>query len=119
VIPFFVSAAGSYTIDQSQAFDGYIFVYEDAFDPALPLINGVAGNDDGTGIGDSTLTASLTAGTQYYLVTTGFDNDEFGTYSGTISSTAGIATIGLIPEPSSLSILAAAGLFAARRRRAA
>lgn len=121
VIPFFVSANGLYNISHIQDnWDGFVFLYEDSFDPSLPLVNGIAGDDDGNGgIGTSDFSASLTAGTQYYLVTTGFDNTEFGTYTGTISSTAGIATIGLIPEPSSLSLLAAAGLFAARRRRAA
>lgn len=126
VIPFFVSADGLYDISHDQndglpgQWDGFVFLYEDSFDPSLPLVNGIAGDDDGDGgIGTSDFGTLLTAGTQYYLVTTGYDDIDFGTYTGTISSTAGVASIGLIPEPSSLSILAGAGLLAARRRRAA
>lgn len=120
VIPFFVPATGVYTIAEEQEFDGFLYIYEDVFDSTLPLVNGVVGNDDGPGgIGTSLVSTTLTAGTQYYIVTTGFEDIEFGLYDGTISSTAGLATIGLIPEPSSLSLVAAAGLLAARRRRAA
>jgi hypothetical protein len=120
VIPFFVPATGVYTIAEEQEFDGFLYIYEDVFDSTLPLVNGVIGNDDGPGgIGTSLVSTTLTAGTQYYIVTTGFEDIEFGLYDGTISSTAGLATIGLIPEPSSLSLVAAAGLLAARRRRAA
>ena len=119
VIPFFVDTPGSYAIEETQAFDGFMYLYEDSFDPLAPLVNGVVGNDDGAGgIGTSDFIATLTPGTQYYLVTTGFEPGEEGTYSGTITG-PGVATLGLIPEPSSLSLVAAAGLMTLRRRRAA
>ena len=73
---FSVLANGSYDVSSVQnGWDGYIFVYQTAFDPINPNTNCVVGNDDGNGgIGTSDIVGvALVAGTQYFVVTTAFD----------------------------------------------
>ncbi len=80
-----VDTAGAYTIRSTQdGWNGVLFLYVNAVVPpttsAVP--NAVAGNDDGpNGMGTSELTAALTPGTPYYVVVTGFADDEFGAYT--------------------------------------
>ncbi|MBA5630250.1 T9SS type A sorting domain-containing protein [Moheibacter lacus] len=86
--PFTVDTAGDYTVNSVQdgGWDGFIFVYQDVFDPTDPLTNFVAGDDDGPGgIGTSEAVASLVTGTEYFIITTGFDDEEFGPYTTTIT----------------------------------
>jgi hypothetical protein len=118
VIPFYVSASGDYDIETLQGFDGYPLLYSGSFSAANPLTNleelldvGFAGEPDGG-------TVTLAAGTQYFLVMTGFENSDFGVYSGTITngrSVAGQAVLGIVPEPTSLLALAAFTLAGRRR----
>ena len=88
-----VTQTGLYTILSDQTnfgrrWDGYLLVYRDAFDPASPLDNLIALNDDyfgsllpGTGIGYSGLEdLRLTASTTYIIVHTGYENDDEGPY---------------------------------------
>ena len=88
-----VSEDGPYTFLSDQEnfgflWDGYLLVYENGFDPADPLSNLIATNDDyfgvllpGTGVGYSGIEdLSLTADVPYIIVQTGFDNDSFGPY---------------------------------------
>lgn len=86
---FSVLANGAYDVSslQNGGWDGFIFVYQNAFDPNNPNTNCVAGNDDGNGgIGTSDIVGvALVAGTQYFVVTTAFVNGETGTFSNTIS----------------------------------
>jgi hypothetical protein len=49
----------------------------------------------------------MSAGTQYFLVTSGFDNSSFGTFTNRISGpvsapSSGKITLGTVPEPSSV-----------------
>ena len=82
--PFFVDATGAYDITSVQTYDGYIHVYVDAFDPTDPGTNCIAGNDDDPFPGLSgILGLGLTAGTQYFLVTSAFSGD--GDFDNTIS----------------------------------
>lgn len=85
---FHVNADGSYYISSIQnGYDGYLLLYQGAFDPTNPTLNFVAGDDDGnSGIGSSDIEGVLlTANTQYILVDTGFAAGDAGTYTTTIS----------------------------------
>jgi len=87
--PFTVDTAGDYTFDSAQTggWDGYIFLYQDCFDPLDQLNGFVDGDDDGPGgIGTSQmLDVALTTGTDYYYITTGFAAGDFGDFVTTIS----------------------------------
>ena len=134
---FSVDASGLYDIDafypgddsQDLNLDGYLILYEGAFDPADAGTGIIASDDDGPG-GQNTsqiLGASLTAGTSYFLVTTAFSETptSFGQPSGpfenTISGDGNITLGGApIPVPAALWLFGSAliGLGAARRRKA-
>ena len=88
-----VTEDGPYTFLSDQTnfgllWDGYLLVYENAFDPANPLANLIATNDDyfglllpGTGVGYSGIEdLGLLAGVPYIIVQTGFSNDDAGPY---------------------------------------
>ncbi len=93
VQPFSVDTTGAYNIASEQdGWDGYIFVYQNAFDPTQPNTNCVIGNDDGTGgIGTSNINGvSLTAGVSYHLVTTAFELGEEGPFDNEISGPGNI-----------------------------
>ncbi len=101
VQPFSVDTAGAYDVTSVQdlGWDGYLFVYQNAFDPLNSGTNCLAGNDDGSGIGTSDiLGVALTAGTSYFAVTTGFDPTESGTFTNTISGPGNIALGGVGPQ---------------------
>ena len=86
--PFTVDVSGLYTFNSVQSgWDGYIHVYENAFDPLNQLTGLLAGDDDGPGgIGTSEiLDLSLTTGTSYYLITSGFAAGDFGSFVNTIT----------------------------------
>jgi hypothetical protein len=75
-LSFFVDQSGTYAITSDQTsfgdggFDGVIFLYAGRFDPADPLRNLIAANDDGpAGNRSSRLSLPLAAGTVYHLVT--------------------------------------------------
>jgi len=91
---FQVDASGAYDISsvQQDAWDGFIFVYHTSFDPLNQTINFVAGDDDGDGgIGTSDIDGlTLTAGTTYWLVTTGFANGDEGTFTNTVEGPGNI-----------------------------
>lgn len=83
---FHVSETGTYTLTSTQdGWDGMIFLYENNFSRNAPLVNFVAGNDNFGGVGTSQITTQLEAGTLYYLVTTGFDAEEYGHFENQIS----------------------------------
>lgn len=96
----------------STAFDTFGALYAGVFNPASPLTNLVALDDDSGAGSNSLFQFTLTAGTTYTYVTTAFSNTGLGAYVSTITS--------VVPEPSSYAMLAlgiAAIGFAARRRR--
>lgn len=122
-----VSADGDYSVLSDQTnfgllWDGYLLVYQDAFNPASPLDNLIALNDDyfgamlpGTGVGYSGLDAvTMSSTSTYFLVQTGFGNGDEGPYQMSIS---GPGDIRKIPAPASLALLGLGGLAATRRRR--
>lgn len=115
-IAFMVEDDGEYSITMhGLGFDTFLLLYETAFDPADPLTNGIAANDDLASLRTSGFAADLVAGSQYFVVVTGFSNDQFGAYSLTIS---GDGVISAVPEPSSWLMLAfGVTAFACAQRR--
>ncbi|MEZ4887599.1 MAG: SdrD B-like domain-containing protein [Chitinophagales bacterium] len=82
VFIFTVPVSGAYIINQVQNYNGFLLLYQNGFDANNINNNLVAQNDDGAqGVGTSQLAASLSAGTTYYLVTTG-NADPFGFNNG-------------------------------------
>jgi len=83
-----VSANDTCDINSVQpGWDGYLFVYENSFDPLDQLTNRVAADDDGGGgIGTSDIVGvALNSGTTYFIVTTGFGNGDFGPFDNTVN----------------------------------
>ena len=97
---FTVGTSGNYDITSVQGYDGFIHLYTNAFNPAAALTNCTAGSDDGSGgIGTSEiLGVPLTAGTTYFVVTSGFANTDFGTYDNTLSGPGTILLGGQGPD---------------------
>jgi hypothetical protein len=103
-IAFAVDADGEYALTlHGVGFDTFLFLYANAFDPNAALDNGVAGNDDLVSLHTSGFAAELTAGTQYFAVVTGFELQDAGKYSLTVS---GDGMIIAVPEPSTWLMLA-------------
>lgn len=115
--PFFVDTTGAYDIAGTQNFDGVQFLYQKSFDPTNSLTNLVSANDSFPDVGTSSFYGvPLSTGSQYFLVTSGFDNSSFGTFTNTISGpvsapSSGKITLGTVPEPSSVLGTAAFGVL--------
>lgn len=123
VFGFSVSTSGDYTFLTTGSYDTFTFLYGSPFNPASPLSNGLHGNDDllPAPFTTSGFAASLTAGSSYSYVTTGFAANNFGAYSTTIGGPGSV--IPAVPEPATwallLSGLGIVGFAAARRRSSA
>jgi len=113
---FSVDAAGSYTFlstaTSPRNWDNYTLLYQTSFNPASPLTNALTGNDDDPSVGLSGFSFPLSAGVNYFFVTTGFGNSSFGAFSNTITGPGSITLAAAVPEPSSL-VLVCIGLGAA------
>ena len=112
---FTVAVSGIYSFTTSGNFDTFVLLYDTAFVPTAALLNALIANDDlGASFSTSGFAFGLVAGRQYTYVVTGFDNQEFGTYTTTIAA----PPVALVDEPATWA-LAALGLVAALRRRGA
>lgn len=125
VYAFTVTTSGDYRVRsfaegvfQDAPWDQFIFLYQGSFDPAQPLVNGVIADDDFNSIGRSGFDIALSAGTPYFLVTTGFDPDDQGRFLNIVRGPGEV--IPVIPEPETYALLAVglgAVVLAVRRRR--
>ncbi len=122
---FNVSTSGSYnflsTAVSPANWNNVLFLYRNSFNPATPLANALVGNDNFPGILDIGKSGfnnvSLTAGINYFLVTTGFINSSSGSFSNSITGPGNIA-LAPVPEPfTMLGTATAAGVGVAMRRK--
>ena len=121
VKPFYVPLDGRYEFEvNAPDFNSVVAVYADAFDPTQPLAHLVGAFDANINIYPDAGSAKLSAGRQYFLVTTGFTNSSAGPYTAFIRnfdlSQIAAPVFGLIPEPTSLTVAACAALGLAGSR---
>lgn len=91
---FSVDTSGIYNVISTQSgFDGFIHVYTDDFDRGNPLRNCVTGNDDSGSTSQSQLTVTLQADVIYFLVTSGFDSAQNGSFNNTIQGVGNVRTL--------------------------
>ncbi len=124
---FLVDQTGAYNVAGNQYFDGLQFLYQNSFNPNAPLTNLLKGDDPfgetgsvfgvtGTTTSAGFINLSLTAGTSYFLVTTGFSTPDdltdvsVGSFTNTIIGPGNI-TLAAVPEPSSVPSAIAFGIF--------
>jgi hypothetical protein len=122
---FNVSTSGLYnflsTATSPANWNNVLFLYQNSFNSATPLVNALIGNDNFPNIlsiGTSGFNnVSLTTGVNYFLVTTGFLNSNSGSFSNSITGPGNIA-LAPVPEPFTiLGTATAAGLGVAMRRK--
>lgn len=104
-----VSLNGSYNFSSVQNYDGFLVLYRDNFNPSSPLLNALVANDDDLDFGTSGFSVNLTSATNYFLITTGASNTDFGTFTNTVSGPGQIIVGGAtaVPEPSTFLLLGA------------
>jgi hypothetical protein len=126
VLSFEVTASGSYdfllTGDDPANWDTFLGLHSGSFDPSSGLANALAYSDDFPTIGLSGFSYNLLAGTSYFAIVTGFENDDVGAWTLTIAGpgTAFTPGTGGVPEPAAWGMLIGGfGLAGAavRRRR--
>lgn len=121
---FSVDTNGFYILfsESTTMYNNFLVLYETSFDPTNPLINVIASASDDINSGFVFLPLQLTVGTPYFLVTTGFDNGDFGTFTNTITGPQGShITLGSTPTavpvpPAALGLLFTS-LLSARKLR--
>jgi hypothetical protein len=118
---FTVSASGLYSFALTANFDSFLVLYRRGFDRSAPLANALIAADDGGPGLDPAFDFTLTAGEIYFVVPTGFSNNEHGAFVGTISGPGVISPVGvlLLPEPATMLLLGTglAGVVGAARGR--
>jgi hypothetical protein len=109
VFTFTVSTAGSYTLNMCAAsFDSHASLYQNPFNGANPC--GTPGdfiiaNDDGNNANcglDPRITAVLSTGTTYYLISTSYSAGATGAYDWTFTGPASATIISLGGSPGTL-----------------
>jgi hypothetical protein len=119
VFSFTVDAVGSYVFASTSPYDNYGLLYQGAFNAATPLANVIIGNDDANGGLDYRFTTNLTTGNNYFLVSTGFNNSDFGAFTTTIDGTGSVTPIAStsVPEPFTIVGTLVGGTAALRMRK--
>jgi hypothetical protein len=116
-VSFLSSVTGSYTfVATMTGLDPYLFLYAGPFNPSLPALNCIGADDDsGPGL-NSQLTRSLTAGSTYTAVITGYGAADAGAW--TLAAT-GPSALTVVPEAPQVLMLATGmlGLGVVVRRR--
>jgi len=115
---FTVGLSGDYTFALTGLFDTFAILYDTSFIPASALTNALVANDDAltNSFNVSGFAETLTAGTTYVFVTTGFDPNEFGAFSVTIGGPGSV--VSAVPEPQTYAMLALGlALVGGARRR--
>jgi len=125
VIGFRVTMSGAYDLLSTALaptnWDNFLHLYAGSFNATSPFVNVIIGNDDFPSFGLAGFNGlALTAGVDYFAVTSGFDNSNAGTYELSISGPGTAFTPGAsVPEPASMALLLVGGvaLFVPARRR--
>ena len=114
---FFVDTTGAYSLLSTATYDSYTFLYQNSFSAASPLTNAIIGNDDFYYFDDSGFQGvNLTAGTQYYFVNTGYNNEDFGAYDSSITGVGNVTLgdVAAVPwETDALPVVGSTALFGA------
>jgi hypothetical protein len=118
VFSFTVDASGSYSFNSSSPYDNYGFLYQGSFNPTDQFTNVIVGIDDING-DDYAFTTNLNIGTNYFLVSTGFDNSDFGTFTTTIDGPGNVSSGAStsVPEPFTVIGTLVGGTTAMRMRK--
>jgi hypothetical protein len=122
IFRFTVNVAGSYSFNSSSPYDNYGFLYQGSFNPTSPLTNVIIGNDDSSNILNTSLdygfSTSLNTGTNYFLVSTGFRNGDFGAFTTTIDGLGSVSPVtASVPEPFTIIGTMVGGTAALRMRK--
>ena len=92
-----------------------------AFNAATPLANVIIGDDDSnpSSFRDYKFTTNLTTGTNYFLVSTGFQNVDSGAFTTTIDGAGNVNPTGStsVPEPFTIVGTLVGGTAALRMRK--
>jgi hypothetical protein len=118
VFSFTVDVSGSYSFNSSSPYDNYGFLYQGSFNPTDQFTNVIVGADDING-DDYAFTTNLNVGTNYFLVSTGFDNTDFGAFTTTIDGLGNVSSGSStsVPEPFTVIGTLVGGTTAIRMRK--
>lgn len=96
-IKVFASGTYNFTVTRSTSgYDPFTSLYSGSFDPNAPINNIMLANDDKVANNTNTSgfdNVSLQTNVNYYLVVTGFNNDDFGDFTVEVRSLAGESAI--------------------------
>jgi hypothetical protein len=95
----------------------YGFLYQGSFNPTAQFTNVIIGNDDSAGGADYLLTTNLSTGTNYFLVSTGFHDSDFGAFTTTIDGPGNVSATTSVPEPFTIIGTLVGGTAAMRMRK--